>query len=68
MVTFLKKVSSCPSNKEEWRARTQKKECKEPIPDFMCATIENQPRRFGEICTIGGLISKGSKYAYNKAP
>lgn len=61
--SLFKEVSSCPSNDEEWRDRGQRKECKEPIPDFMCAAIENQPGRFGEICTFGGLISKGNKYA-----
>nr|XP_034299294.1 uncharacterized protein LOC105329942 isoform X2 [Crassostrea gigas] len=55
---LFKEVSSCPSSKEEWRHRSEKKQCKEPIPDFMCAAIENQQRRFGEICTVVGLTSK----------
>lgn len=59
---LFKEVSSCPLNKEEWKDRAQKKECKKPIPDFMCAAIENQPGRFGEICTFVGLTSKGKKY------
>lgn len=52
---LFKEVSSCPSDGVEWRERAQKKQCKEPIPDFMCAAIENQPGRFGEICTVVGL-------------
>lgn len=56
-------VSSCPSSSDEWIHRSEKKQCKEPIPDFMCAAIENQPGRFGEICTIVGLTGKGKKYS-----
>lgn len=52
-------MSSCPSNEEKWRDRAQKKQCKEPIPDFMCGPIENQPGRYGEICTVAGLAGKG---------
>lgn len=29
----------------------------------LCAAIENQPGRFGEICTVVGLTSKGNKSA-----
>lgn len=56
---LFKEVSSCPSDEVEWRERAQRKQCKEPIPDFMCAAIENQPGRFGEICTVVGLTGKG---------
>eukprot|EP00105_Crassostrea_gigas_P011173 XP_011426729.1 PREDICTED: uncharacterized protein LOC105327802 isoform X1 [Crassostrea gigas] len=56
---LFKEVSSCPSDGVEWRERAQKKQCREPIPDFMCAAIENQPGRFGEICTIAGLSTAG---------
>ncbi|XP_052713799.1 uncharacterized protein LOC128187391 [Crassostrea angulata] len=56
---LFKEVSSCPSSEEEWRHRSEKKQCKEPIPDFMCAAVENQPGRFGEICTVVGLTGKG---------
>lgn len=63
---LFKEVSSCPSNEEEWRDRAQKKECKEPIPDFMCAAIENQPGRFGEICTVVGLTGKGTLTSGNQ--
>lgn len=56
---LFKEVSSCPSNEEEWRDRAQKKQCKDPISDFMCAAIENQPGRFGEICTVVSLSSRG---------
>lgn len=59
---LFKEVSSCPSSEEEWRHRSEKKQCKEPIPDFMCAAIENQQGRFGEICTVVGLTGKGNKY------
>lgn len=59
---LFKEVSICPSSEEEWRHRSEKKQCKEPIPDFMCAAIENEPGRFGEICTVVGLTSKGNKY------
>lgn len=61
---LFEEVSSCPSNKEEWMDRAQKKGCQEPIPDYMCAATENQPGRFGEICTVVGLTSKGNKSAY----
>lgn len=57
---LFKEVSSCPSDGVEWRERAQKKQCREPIPDFMCAAIENQPGRFGEICTIAGLSTAGT--------
>lgn len=57
---LFEEVSSCPSNKEEWMDRAQKKGCQEPIPDYMCAAIENQTERFGEICTVVGLTSKGN--------
>lgn len=65
---LFKEMSSCLSNEEEWSDRGQKKECKEPIPDFMCATIENQQGRFGEICINGTCrpmvhAGKGNKYA-----
>ncbi|XP_052714945.1 uncharacterized protein LOC128188130 [Crassostrea angulata] len=56
---LFEEVSSCPSNEEEWMDRAQKKRCQEPIPDYMCAAIENQPGRLGEICTVVGLTSKG---------
>lgn len=59
---LFKEVSSCPSSEEEWRHRSEKKQCKEPIPDFMCAAVENQQGRFGEICTVAGLTGKGNKY------
>lgn len=55
----FEEVSSCPSDGVEWKDRAQKKQCKEPIADFMCGPIENQTGRFGEICTVAGLISKG---------
>lgn len=57
---LFEEVSSCPSNEEEWMDRAQKKRCQEPIPDYMCAAIENQPGRFGEICTVVGLTSEGN--------
>lgn len=56
---LFKEVSSCPSDGVEWGERAQRKQCKEPIPDFMCAAIENQPGRFGEICTIVSLSMAG---------
>lgn len=59
---LFNEVSSCPSSEEAWRHRSEKKQCKEPIPDFMCAAIENQSGRFGEICTVVGLTGKGNKY------
>lgn len=60
---LFKEVSSCPLSEEEWKHRSEKKQCKEPIPDFMCAAIENQRGRFGEICTNAGLTGKGNKYS-----
>lgn len=62
---LFEEVSSCPSDEVKWRERAQKKECKEPIPDFMCAAIENQPGRFGEICTVVGLTGKGKNNEEN---
>lgn len=60
---LFEEVSSCPSNEEEWIDRAKKKGCQELIPDYMCASIENEPGRFGEICTVVGLTSKGNKSA-----
>lgn len=57
---LFEEVQSCPVNAEEWENRAQKKNCQEPIPDFICATIENLPGRFGEICTVAGLSEPGT--------
>ncbi|XP_052712646.1 uncharacterized protein LOC128186792 [Crassostrea angulata] len=56
---LFEEVKSCPINAEEWKNRAQKKKCQEPIPDFICAAIENRPGMFGEICTVAGLSEPG---------
>lgn len=56
----FEEVQSCPVNAEEWENRGQKKNCQEPIPNYICAAIENRPGRFGEICTQAGLSEPGT--------
>ncbi|XP_048768414.2 uncharacterized protein LOC125674988 isoform X3 [Ostrea edulis] len=55
----FERVMLCPKSGEEWQNRAQEKKCQNQTPDFMCAAIEDQPGKFGEICTIVGMSNAG---------
>ncbi|XP_062581664.1 uncharacterized protein LOC134243425 isoform X2 [Saccostrea cucullata] len=58
----FQEVSDCPRNADTWKIESDKKNCQEYTPDYLCAAIENNVGKFGEICTKYGL-SPGRKCA-----
>lgn len=56
-------VSECPSNANNWKIKSDKKDCKGSTPDYLCAAIENHVGKYGEICTKYGLTPV-CKYIY----
>lgn len=54
-------VSACPRDAVNWKAESDKKNCQGDTPDYLCAAIENQPNKYGQICTKYGL-TPASKY------
>lgn len=48
-------VSDCPRNASSWKIKSDKKDCKADTPNYLCAAIENQVGKYGEICTQYGL-------------
>ncbi|XP_056016036.1 uncharacterized protein LOC125682182 isoform X3 [Ostrea edulis] len=48
-------VSACPWNENSWKMESNRKNCQEPTPDYLCAAMENWIGHFGEICTKYGL-------------
>ncbi|XP_062595995.1 uncharacterized protein LOC134257386 [Saccostrea cucullata] len=63
-------VNFCPQNQTEWTRRARAKNCQNPIPDYLCATVQDNPGKYGEICTVVGLANPGtcavlSKSTYN---
>ncbi|XP_062617279.1 uncharacterized protein LOC134278984 isoform X1 [Saccostrea cucullata] len=63
-------VLSCPETKDEWTQRSNAKNCQGSTPDYLCASIQNNPGSFGEICTVLGLANPRtcavlSKSTYN---
>lgn len=54
-------VSVCPRDDVNWQAESLKKNCQGDTPDYLCAAIENQPNKYGQICTKYGL-TPASKY------
>lgn len=57
-------VSVCPRDKYTWDLESVKKKCQGDTPNYLCAAIENQVGKYGEICTKFGL-SPASKYNYS---
>nr|XP_034339427.1 uncharacterized protein LOC105327203 isoform X2 [Crassostrea gigas] len=51
---FLR-VSVCPRDQGSWKLESDRKNCRDDTPDYLCAAIENQVGNFGEICTKFGL-------------
>ncbi|XP_062607541.1 uncharacterized protein LOC134269361 [Saccostrea cucullata] len=51
----FQEVSVCPRNAETWKSSSDKKNCQGYTPDYLCAAIENNVGKFGEICTKFGL-------------
>ncbi|XP_061196635.1 uncharacterized protein LOC133204910 [Saccostrea echinata] len=51
----FQEVSVCPRNADTWKIESDKKNCKGDTPDYLCAAIENNVNRYGEICTKYGL-------------
>ncbi|XP_062594142.1 uncharacterized protein LOC134255637 isoform X2 [Saccostrea cucullata] len=51
----FQEVSVCPRNADTWKIESDKKNCQGDTPDYLCAAIENNVGKFGEICTKYGL-------------
>ncbi|XP_056015987.1 uncharacterized protein LOC125682148 isoform X2 [Ostrea edulis] len=48
-------VSACPRDENSWKIESNRKNCQDPTPDYVCAAMENWVGHFGEICTKYGL-------------
>ncbi|XP_061190186.1 uncharacterized protein LOC133198048 [Saccostrea echinata] len=55
----FQEVSVCPRNADTWKLESDKKNCKGDTPDYLCAAIENNVGKYGEICTKYGLSPAG---------